>query len=149
MRARTFVAVALVVVSGCGGDATTTTSTAETTPTPTETSAPSAPTSPTTEVPTTAATADLEIAVSVIGETVVVTVEGIPASGRIEIATGTAVRLTVAADIADEVHLHGYDVTDDVTPETPAVLEFTADIPGIFEVEFEDSHRLLVELQVS
>ena len=59
------------------------------------------------------------------------------------------VRLEVTADRADEVHLHGYDRKVDISPGKPAVLEFTADVPGVFEVELEEAGLKLVELQVS
>ena len=68
---------------------------------------------------------------------------------RVKVKLGTKVRLEVTADRADEVHLHGYDRKVDVEPGKPAVLEFTADTPGGFEVELEEAGLKLVELQVS
>jgi hypothetical protein len=68
---------------------------------------------------------------------------------RVEVPLGATVEITVAADVTDDVHVHGYDVFGDVTPASPAVITFTADIPGLFEVELEDAGLLLVELQVS
>lgn len=62
---------------------------------------------------------------------------------------GTPVRIVVAADVADEVHVHGYDLFANVTPEADAVIEFTADIPGIFEVEMEAQGLELIRLEVS
>jgi hypothetical protein len=35
-----------------------------------------------------------------------------------------------------------------VAPGRPAVIDFTADAPGVFEVELEQAHLRLVELQV-
>lgn len=64
------------------------------------------------------------------------------------VALGEEVRIEVTGDTAGEVHLHGYDRFADVTPASPAVIEFTADLPGVWEVELEGSHLLLVELQV-
>ena len=55
----------------------------------------------------------------------------------------------MTADRADEVHLHGYDRKVDIEPGKPAELEFTADVPGVFEVELEEAGLKLVELQVS
>lgn len=68
--------------------------------------------------------------------------------GRQEVALGKEVALTVTADVADEVHLHGYDRRVDVAPGTSASLTFTADIPGIFEVELESRGVKLMELVV-
>jgi hypothetical protein len=56
--------------------------------------------------------------------------------------------LTVTSDVADEVHIHGYDHTLQLQANEPATLEFIAHIPGTFEIELEDSHQLLAELEV-
>jgi heme/copper-type cytochrome/quinol oxidase subunit 2 len=70
------------------------------------------------------------------------------AERRVKVPLGSQVRLEVTADRADEVHLHGYDRKVDIEPGTPAVLEFQADTPGVFEVELEEASLKLVELQV-
>ena len=71
------------------------------------------------------------------------------AERRVKIPLDAKVRLEVTADRTDEVHLHGYDRKVDIEPGKPAVLEFTADVPGVFEVELEEAGLKLVELQVS
>lgn len=58
------------------------------------------------------------------------------------------VRIEVRGDVEEQVHVHTYDLVDDVAPNDPAVIEFTADIPGVHEVELEGSHLLVLELQV-
>ena len=135
----------------CGDDDTTTTTTASsTTSPPTVPGSPLPPETTTTAAPITTTTdSAVDIVIEVIGSSVEVRVEGVPTSGRIQLDLGTEVRLTVAVDVTDEVHLHGYDLTADVAPGEPGVIEFTTDIPGIFEVELEDSHRPLAEIQVS
>ena len=65
-----------------------------------------------------------------------------------EVAVGDEVVLVVSSDETDEVHVHGYDEKDDVGPGEKAQIEFTADIPGEFEVELEEAGQLLFELQV-
>ena len=70
------------------------------------------------------------------------------AERRVKVPLGSEVRLEVTADRADEVHLHGYDRKVDIEPGTPAVLEFLADTPGVFDVELEEAALKLVELQV-
>jgi heme/copper-type cytochrome/quinol oxidase subunit 2 len=70
------------------------------------------------------------------------------AERRVKVPLGSEVRLEVTADRADEIHLHGYDRKVDIEPGTPAVLEFQADTPGVFEVELEEAALKLVELQV-
>jgi heme/copper-type cytochrome/quinol oxidase subunit 2 len=71
------------------------------------------------------------------------------AERRVKVPLDGKVRLQVTADRADEVHLHGYDRKVEISPGKPAVLEFTADVPGVFEVELEEAGLELVELQVS
>jgi heme/copper-type cytochrome/quinol oxidase subunit 2 len=70
------------------------------------------------------------------------------AERRVTVATGEKVRIRVQSDVADEVHVHSYDLKKDVAPGKPAVIEFTADVPGSFEVELEEAHRKLIDLQV-
>lgn len=70
------------------------------------------------------------------------------ASRRVRIDLGQKVRVQVEADRADEVHVHGYDLKGDVAPGKPAVIDFTANVPGVFEVELEESGLKLFELQV-
>jgi hypothetical protein len=68
--------------------------------------------------------------------------------GRIEVPLGEPVQLLIESDTADEAHLHGYDIFLDLEPGTDGIIEFTADIPGIFELELENSRVLLAELEV-
>ena len=53
----------------------------------------------------------------------------------VELAKGDAVRLVVAADSPDEIHVHGYDITKNAGPGAPARFVFRADLEGVFEVE--------------
>lgn len=70
------------------------------------------------------------------------------AEDRFEVAKGTDVLIRVTADAEEPVHLHGYDIEADAAPGKPAEISFTADIPGVFEVELEDSGTLLFEIEV-
>ena len=70
------------------------------------------------------------------------------ASRRVRVDLGSKVRIRVESDHPEEVHLHGYDLSRDVAPGEPAIIDFTADAPGIFEVELEQAHLRLFELQV-
>lgn len=69
--------------------------------------------------------------------------------GRLPVDLGSMVRLVVTADVADQVHLHGYDLSVPVTPAEPGAIEFVADIPGVFEIEMEESGLKLADLEVS
>jgi hypothetical protein len=68
---------------------------------------------------------------------------------RPTVRQGELVLLIVEADVSDEVHLHGYDLSADVAPGQPARIRFRADVAGVFEVELEDAGRLLLELEIT
>lgn len=70
-------------------------------------------------------------------------------TGRLEVGLGETVSIRVTSMRADEVHLHGYDITVPVAAGRPAVLTFTATIPGGFALELENLGRDLATLQVS
>jgi len=53
----------------------------------------------------------------------------------IEVVKGDAVRIVVTADAADEIHLHGYDISRSAAPGQPARFRFKADAEGAFEIE--------------
>lgn len=61
---------------------------------------------------------------------------------------GDDVRLVVRADVSDEVHFHGYDLSADVAPGQPAQIDFVATDAGVFEVELEGAGKLLIELEI-
>jgi len=66
-----------------------------------------------------------------------------------DIEEGARVVLSVRADVTDEVHLHGYDLSTDVVPGQVARITFTADQVGVFEVELEELGVPIAELTVS
>ena len=70
------------------------------------------------------------------------------ATGRVTVATGTPVTLVVTSDVADEVHLHGYDIEKELAPGKPDALQFTASLTGVFEVELHKANVVLLHLQV-
>ncbi|HSJ17668.1 MAG TPA: hypothetical protein VK920_06215 [Solirubrobacterales bacterium] len=75
---------------------------------------------------------------------------GQPAGGvtELEYSRGEVVRFDVESDVAEEVHVHGYDVSKDVEPGKAVEFSFPAEIEGGFEVELEGSHTLIAELTV-
>jgi hypothetical protein len=136
------VIVCCLLVAGCGGDdgggqaaATTTVTTAAATSTSAASTSSRAST-------TTAAFAGTLIEAKVTGSRVET------AERRVRVDLGAKVRIRVEADRNEEVHLHGYDLSKDVAPGEPAVIDFTADAPGVFEVELEQARLKLFELQV-
>src|SRR4051812_1805530 len=69
-------------------------------------------------------------------------------TGRIAVATGTPIVLSVSSDAADEIHVHGYDRKANVPAGATAAVVFTANTPGVFPVELENSKLQLLQLQV-
>ena len=53
----------------------------------------------------------------------------------IDVERGDTVRIVVAADAPDEIHLHGYDITRNAAPGQPARFRFRANAEGAFEIE--------------
>jgi hypothetical protein len=83
---------------------------------------------------------------------VTVTVENAEPVGGVvhaDIKQGTEVMLMVTADVEDEVHVHGYDLSAEVAPDHPAHITFVADIAGEFEVELEERTVPIAELAVT
>ena len=75
---------------------------------------------------------------------------GTPVGGirRVTVAKNRQVVLVVSSDVADHVHLHGYDIMRDVAPGSPARLAFKATIPGRFEAELEDAGLQIADITV-
>ena len=67
---------------------------------------------------------------------------------RLRVQRGGRVVLVVRADVSDRVHVHGYDIVAAVTPRRPARLAFRARLAGRFEIELEDRHLHLADLDV-
>jgi hypothetical protein len=57
---------------------------------------------------------------------------------KITVTKGELVRIEVTSDRADEIHLHGYDITRDVAPGRPARFRLKAENEGVFELEAHD-----------
>jgi len=67
-----------------------------------------------------------------------------------QVTQGRTVRITILnPDADDEFHLHGYDLGGDVTPAgQEAVIEFTADKLGSFELESHVTGEWILTLVV-
>jgi heme/copper-type cytochrome/quinol oxidase subunit 2 len=70
-------------------------------------------------------------------------------SGREEVPVGEQVVLRIASDVAEEVHVHGYDLQAAVPAGGSVDIPLTAAIPGVFEVELHDSGKVLFQLRVA
>lgn len=87
------------------------------------------------------------------GATVVkiVVVNGAPKGGivRETVKKDDRVVLVITSDVADEIHLHGYDISRDVAAGGTARIPFKATIPGRFEVELEDRGVQIADITVT
>jgi hypothetical protein len=72
----------------------------------------------------------------------------VPGIRRPKVKQGRQVVIVTTADVTDHIHLHGYDLMADVGPGKPGRIEFTADAPGVFEIELEDRGLHIAELEV-
>jgi FtsP/CotA-like multicopper oxidase with cupredoxin domain len=69
-------------------------------------------------------------------------------SGTVRVRRGEEIQLTVRADVEEEVHVHGYDLSAAVAPGHPAKISFVADRQGNFVIELEHLHLHIAELRV-
>jgi hypothetical protein len=81
----------------------------------------------------------------------IVVKEGEPVGGVQELGftRGERIRFRVRSDVADHVHLHGYDVFMDVPAGGAVEFDVPATLEGVFEVELEDRVVPLAEVTVS
>lgn len=122
-------------------DAAGTATAAETTTAATTTEPPPATT---TEATTTAPPPEPQV----VRARIVVPAGTAPAVQKLSVQRDKEVVLVVEAEVADEVHVHGYDLSAEVAPGQPATIRFKASAPGIFEIELEDSALAIGELEV-
>jgi len=145
--------LSLILVVACGDDDAATTTVTPTIAT-TVSTATTTPTTGTTAVDTSTSVADDGVVVIVVAlgsAGLDLLVEGALAEpgSRIPVDVGAAVHIVFSGSVAEELHVHGYDLALELAPGGVEVLDFTADIPGIFEVELEGAGTLVFELEVS
>src|SRR5262245_13712248 len=131
-------AAGALALAGCGGSSSSSATTeATTTVAATMTTAATTTTATTTE-----AAGPVTIRVVVRG--------GKPVGGiqRATVKKGQKVAIVVRSDVADEVHVHGYDLMKDVTAGGTVRIVFPATISGVFEAELESRGLQIVELTV-
>jgi predicted ribosomally synthesized peptide with SipW-like signal peptide len=121
--------LAVVALAGCGAGNDTSASWTDTTTTETTT--------------TTGAAKPTEVKI--------VVVNAAPQGGivRQTVNQGDEVVLVVTSDVADEIHLHGYDLSRDVEAGGTVRLPFTATIPGRFEAELESRGVQIADITVN
>jgi hypothetical protein len=83
--------------------------------------------------------------------TIVVDKSGKPEGGVADLTynKGDRVRFKVRSAVADEVHVHGYDLMKDVEAGGTIEFDFPASIEGVFEAELEGRKEQIIELTVN
>ena len=81
---------------------------------------------------------------------VVVVKGGKPVGGvqDITVKKGQPVRFTVQSDVADEIHVHGYNFKKDVAKNGSVSFDFPATIDGGFVIELESRGEQIAALKV-
>jgi FtsP/CotA-like multicopper oxidase with cupredoxin domain len=67
---------------------------------------------------------------------------------KIEVKQGDTVRFRVRSPVAEEVHVHTYDIMKELAPNKTVSVSFKATITGIFDIEFEHAGQQIAELRV-
>jgi hypothetical protein len=75
---------------------------------------------------------------------------GKPVGGikKLTFKKGDQIRFKVDSDIADEIHVHGYDFHKDVPAGGSVSFSFPAKIEGVFVIELEAKGEQIAELRV-
>jgi heme/copper-type cytochrome/quinol oxidase subunit 2 len=122
----------LVIARGGNDDSSQTTTTTTTTTTP---------------AATTTATKPAKLAIPV-HRIVVRNAKPVGGVQQIKVKKGDRVKIAVTSDVADEVHLHGYDLMKDVKPGGTVRFDFKADADGQYELELESRKEQIAQLTV-
>lgn len=77
--------------------------------------------------------------------------DGEPVGGiqKLEFDAGEEVRFRVSSDQAEEIHVHGYDISKDVPAGGTVEIAFPAELEGIYEAELEELGVQIAELQIN
>lgn len=76
--------------------------------------------------------------------------DGKPVGGitKLDYTKGDQIRIKVVSDVADEVHLHGYDIGKDVKAGGSVTFDLPASLEGVFEIELESRKEQIAEVRV-
>ncbi len=72
-------------------------------------------------------------------------------AGEVEglrVTKGERVRFRVRSKDADELHVHGYEITRELAAGQTVPVSFEAGIDGVFEIELEDAGEQIASLRV-
>jgi hypothetical protein len=71
-----------------------------------------------------------------------------PAPATVDLPVGETLTLTVASDHDDTLHVHGFDVEEELPAGTPVSVELTGKAPGVYEVETHHPELRLLKIAV-
>jgi ABC-type Fe3+-hydroxamate transport system substrate-binding protein len=142
-------ALTMVLAACADSSSPTTSASSSTTSAEASTTTPSAQTTTTETGPTT--TAGVTTTSSAADVPLIKVEDGVKTEGldTISVRVGETVRFEVEADVADEIHVHGYDLLFETIPDEEVLVEFVADATGIFEVELEGLGLSIVDIEVT
>jgi hypothetical protein len=85
------------------------------------------------------------------GVPTIVVRDGEPVDGvaELEFSAGEEVRFRVSSDQAEEIHVHGYDISEDVPAGGTVEIAFPAELEGIYEAELERLGVQIAELRIN
>lgn len=77
--------------------------------------------------------------------------DGEPVDGveELEFSAGEEIRFRVSSDAAEEIHVHGYDISKDVPAGGTIEFAFPAELEGIYEAELEALGIQIAELRIN
>jgi hypothetical protein len=67
---------------------------------------------------------------------------------KLDYTKGDQVRFKINSDVADEIHVHGYDFHKNVPAGGSVSFSFPAKIDGVFVIELESRGEQIAELRV-
>jgi hypothetical protein len=85
-------------------------------------------------------------------ETLAITIAGgtvSPTGASMRVSLGQRIQVTAVSDVAESIHIHGYDITLTVPPSVPGEITFTANQIEVFDIETHESGKLVATLIVS
>jgi hypothetical protein len=84
-------------------------------------------------------------------KTIEVDAQGKPVGGvqTLTVSKGDSIRFDVHSAVADEIHLHGYDIGKDVEAGGTVSFDVPATLEGEFEAELEERHEQILDLTVN
>jgi hypothetical protein len=150
VRTAALAAVPFLLLAACGDDdpATTPTSAAPSTTAPVVTTTSATPSLTASGGPGCPIQTAPDPAATVVTASVIAKKVTAP-SRSVTVKVGSKVRVAITTDVADEVHVHTYDLKEDVAAGCTSAIDFVANIPGTVEVELEDAGLEVLEIKAT